>query len=271
MKRLGLAALFFVMASSPGGAVSLFAGATTPSANASLIADLVNTYLAESSGAPDSGGWFDASPAGTAPDRGQHLMRPSSFPTVVPTPPGQVQITALSNTTEVALVTFDDGAGGSGTLTAFLSQFQATHTDANGSTAFDTFCIDLMHTLSAGQTYAVTLRADLDTAFSNGARMAYIMAHFGDADLSANPIQAAAVQIALWDLSLDAHNPTSFQLGDDGSYSSGDGVFTVFFAAVAVSAPSSWSIFCGAVLVFLALGLWAHHYADLHTGSSRLS
>jgi hypothetical protein len=77
---------------------------------------------------------------------------------------------------------------------------------------FDTFCIDLLHAVTDGQTYAVTPRNDLDAAFTNGARMAFVIDNFGAADLSSNPDQAAAVQIALWDLSLN-HNPTFFRPG----------------------------------------------------------
>src|SRR5262249_35761911 len=156
------------------------------------------------------------------------------------------------------------------TLTAFLSQFRATYTDGSGSTAFDTFCIDLLHTLIEGQTYAVALRTDLDSAFTNGARLAYIMAKYGEVDLTANPIQAAAVQIALWDLSLSNHNPTFFELDEDGSYSSGDGAFRVAFARVALSAPASWAIYGGAGVALLLLRLRARHYVDLRTGPYRL-
>jgi hypothetical protein len=53
---------------------------------------------------------------------------------------------------------------------------------------------------------------------------------YGVQDLSGNPAQAAAVQLALWDLALNNHNPTSFTLQPDGSYSAGDGsVFDVRF------------------------------------------
>jgi hypothetical protein len=93
--------------------------------------------------------------------------------------------------------------------------------------------------VSVGQTYAVDVRFDLATAFANGAQMAYILANFGVGDLSTNPDQAAAVQIALWDLSLNNHNPTSFGLDADGSYSSGDpSVFSVNFASPVPEPPS---------------------------------
>jgi hypothetical protein len=103
-----------------------------------------------------------------------------------------------------------------------LTQIHVTlHTTA-GTFAFNTFSIDLSHTASIGQTYDVNPRSDLSTAFANGSRMAYIYQTYGVGDLSGNADQAAAVSIALWDLSLSNHNPTSLTQGADGSYSSGD-------------------------------------------------
>src|SRR5262249_49178101 len=63
---------------------------------------------------------------------------------------------------------------------------------------------------------------NLAPTFDHGSRMAHIYKNFGLGDLTSNPNQAAAVQISLWDLSLNNHNPTSFQQDSDGSYSSGD-------------------------------------------------
>jgi hypothetical protein len=254
MKRLLLAAVLAGVSASNAWAVAEYTGPTGPSANAAAIAALVDTYLAASAGATDTGGWFDAAPSGSAPDRGQSLIRPSNFPDFIPAGPGEIHVAAFNNTTEIGIVSFDDGAGGSGTLTALLTQLHVAYTAGVGAD-FQTFCIDLLHTLTEGQTYGVDLKTDLDTAFTNGARMAYIMANYGDADLSANPLQAAAVQIALWDLSLDNHNPISFQQDADGSYSSGDpNVFKItFLTAVPAPAPPSSAIFCGAVLILFSL------------------
>src|SRR5262249_22627859 len=58
--------------------------------------------------------------------------------------------------------------------------------------------------------------------FLNANQMAYVFQQFGLSDLSGNPDQAAAVQTALWDLSLNNHTPTSFSIDPDGRYSSGD-------------------------------------------------
>jgi len=145
--------------------------------------------------------------------------------------PGTVHIDAFNNATQ-ATVTFNDGAGHSGSLDAFLTQFVVTYQNSNGTpVTFDTFCIDLFHTASLGQTYAVILRNALDPFFANGDRMRFVLDHFGTSDLTSHPDQAAAVQIALWDLSLN-HNPTSFGPDGGSTYSSGDpSVFSVNMGA----------------------------------------
>jgi len=113
-----------------------------------------------------------------------------------------------------------------------LTQFNVTFTGTGGPSTFDTFSIDLSHTVSSGQTYAVNPRSDLATSFVNGARMAFIFTQFGQQNLTANSIQAAAVQLSLWDLSLNNHVPTFFAMDADGSYSSGDeNVFEVLLGA----------------------------------------
>ncbi|PYM49857.1 MAG: hypothetical protein DME16_07835 [Candidatus Rokuibacteriota bacterium] len=71
--------------------------------------------------------------------------------------PGTVHIDAFNNATQ-ATVTFNDGAGHSGSLNAFLTQFVVSYQNSNGTpVTFDTFCVDLFHTVSLGQTYAVIL------------------------------------------------------------------------------------------------------------------
>lgn len=143
-------------------------------------------------------------------------------------PSGSVTLNSLIGT-ETGTVSYDDGAGHSGSVFAYLSQFNVTYAGSTGTPiTFDTFCIDLFHDVSVGQTYAVNVRDDLGAAFVNASRMAYVYETFGAGDLSSDPDTAAAVQIALWDLSLNNHNPTSFTQDADGTYSSGDeGVFAV--------------------------------------------
>ena len=209
-----------------------------PPSDAATIASLTNQYLQDAIGATNTGAWLDATTAGNAANRGQSLLIPSSAGVA----PGAGTTTLDSfNTTTQALISANDGAGDSISAEhVFVSQFSVTYNASGaGSSTFDTFCIDLFHIVSVGQTYAVDVRFDLATAFANGAQMAYILANFGVGDLSTNPDQAAAVQIALWDLSLNNHNPTSFGLDADGSYSSGDpSVFSVNFASPVPEPPS---------------------------------
>jgi hypothetical protein len=137
-----------------------------------------------------------------------------------------ITVNAFNNSTP-ATVTFNDGSGQS-TINTLLTQFNVTYSAGFGTPiTFNTFSIDLTHTAGVGQTYLVNPRADLATAFTNGSRMAYIFQTYGLQDLTSNPDQAAAVQLAVWDLLLP-HNPTSFGLDADGTYSSGDpNVFSV--------------------------------------------
>lgn len=144
-----------------------------------------------------------------------------------PSGTGTVTIDQFNNSTP-AVVSFDDGAGNAGTDNTLLTQFNVTYSAGPAARTFNTFCIDLFHTVSLGQSYLVNPRGDVDAAFANGSRMAYIYQHFGMDDLTSNPEQAVAVQLALWDLSLSNHNPTSFGQDPDGAYSSGDpSVFSV--------------------------------------------
>ena len=142
--------------------------------------------------------------------------------------PGTVTIDNFNNAT-TATVTFNDGAGDSGTVSTLLSQMLVTYMNGDYTTAsFDTFCFDLLHTVIVGQSYLVAARGDLAAVHGNGSRAAYILENYGLGDLTSSPDQAAAVQIALWDLSMNNHDPTSFASDGGTHYSSGDpGVFSV--------------------------------------------
>jgi hypothetical protein len=150
---------------------------------------------------------------------------------VAPARAGSITLNGFNNNTP-ATVTFDDGAGHSGSENTLLAQLNVTFSGGGMPSTFNTFSVDLFHTVSAGQTYAVTPRGDLATAFVNGSRMAYVFQNFGLQNLISHAIQAAAVQVALWDLSLDNHDPTTFGMDADGTYSSGDeNVFSVAFGS----------------------------------------
>jgi hypothetical protein len=265
---LFMAALLLAFGSSQASAVAIIADPFPSPSDAAQIANLVNQYLQAAAGATTTGGWLDAAPSGTAPNRGQSLILPSGVVPIGPNlhgpagptppgnpPPGSV-IISFSSTAVFASVFFNDGVGDSGTLNAAATQFLAGYGNTDGSTlSFLTFCIDLTHTVATGQTYSVTPRDDVQTAFVHGAQMAYIIDNFGSTDLSLNPLQAAAVQIALWDLSLNNNaNVTSFGLDPDGSYGSGnENVFKVNFSKV--PEPASASLLTTAVLLFGAASL----------------
>jgi len=144
-----------------------------------------------------------------------------------------IKINSFSSTTS-ATIFFDDGNGHSGMASDPLAQINVTYSGSAGTFTFNTFSIDLLHDLMAGQSYNVTVRNTLTVTngvgFVNANQMAYVFQQFGLSDLSGNPDQAAAVQTALWDLSLNNHTPTSFAMDADGTYSSGDeSIFKVDF------------------------------------------
>ena len=152
---------------------------------------------------------------------------PPPIPPPHPPDPGTLSIDAFTSGAQ-ATVFRNDGTQ-SGTVNALLTQMVVTYHNSDGTpVTFATFCIDLFHTVSLDQVYPVILRDSLDPFFANGNRMTYVLDHFGASNLSGAPDQAAAVQIALWDLSLNNHNPTFFGPDQGGTYSSGDpNVFSV--------------------------------------------
>jgi hypothetical protein len=217
-----------------------------PNPDAAAIAGLVNQFLVASQDATTQGNWLDASVAGDASNRGQSL--------IVPTPPvlgpGTVTLNGF-NGNVTTTVHFDDGAGSSGTVGALAAQFTVAYVGSGGGTVdFNTFCIDLFHTVLVGQTYDADARGDVASAFVNGARMAFIFETYGAGDLSSNPIMAAAVQIALWDLSLGNHNPQFFAKDPSGTYSSGDpDIFSINFDVKAVPEPATGRILLAGVIL----------------------
>jgi len=243
--RSFLFAVLLMLIAAPAFAVAI--GPDPPNPDAAAIAALVNQYLVASEGAITQGGWLDATPAGDVVNRGQHLLLPTVPALGAGT--GTIRINGF-NSGEQAIIHYDDGAGNSGSVSALLTQLAVSYTgDGAASVDFDTFCIDLLHTLTVGQTYAVDSRSDLASAFANGARLAYVYQAFGVTNLTGDPIQAAAVQIALWDLSLSNHNPTSFTQDASGTYSSGDPeVFRVDFTVKVPEPPTGAMLLVGVVL-----------------------
>jgi len=177
---------------------------------------------------------------------------------MIPAHAGSITLNSFNNDTP-ATVTFDDGAGHSGSQSVLLSQLNVTFSGGGSPITFNTFSVDLSHTVSVGQSYAVALRVDLATVFTNGSRIAYVFQHFGLENLTGDPIQAAAVQITLWDLSLNNHNPIAFGPDADGTYSSGDeNIFSVSFGnnPDASQIASLTSQYLGASIGATTTGTW---------------
>jgi hypothetical protein len=74
---------------------------------------------------------------------------------VSPLRAGFVTINAFNDGTS-ATVHFNDGAGHSGTVSTVLTQLNVTYSGSGAPLSFNTFCVDLFHMVSVGQTYAVT-------------------------------------------------------------------------------------------------------------------
>jgi RHS repeat-associated protein len=133
--------------------------------------------------------------------------------------PGYLTVNGFNNNTG-ATVHFVLSGGANETINTLLTQFTATY---QGVT-FNTFCCDLSHNVSSGQTYLVNPRADLSTAFTHGSEIADIYQTLGQVDLTNDPIEAAAIQVVIWDFIAD-HDPTFVQL-DGTQLDSGDpGIF----------------------------------------------
>ncbi len=168
-----------------------------------------------------------------------------------------ITVNAFNNNT-AASVSFNDGSGHSGTANTLLTQWNVTFSAGAGTPiTFDTFSIDLFHAASISQTYLVTPRTDLATVFTNGNRIAYLFQTYGLQNLTSNPDQAAALQLALWDLSLNNHTPTSFGPDTGGTYSSGDpDVFSVSLGTDAIQIATLTNQYLQASIGATTQGEW---------------
>jgi hypothetical protein len=142
-----------------------------------------------------------------------------------------ISLSGLSNPGNTGLVQWNDGAGHSGSVNAHISQFHMSYVDrSKPRQALLTYGVDLLHREQPGVPYTVNAVRLLSAVFGvpNGGEMSYLYRTYGTANLSGNPDEDAGLQLALWDLSLSVHHPTSFtQQGHSGVYSSGDGYFSV--------------------------------------------
>jgi RHS repeat-associated protein len=158
------------------------------------------------------------------PDIGGVSISTQSGQNAIVSGTGTVTLDAVNNNT-IATINFDGQS-----LEAYVSQLTATETDASGDQkTFYTYCMDLEHEVSVGQTSAIYVRNDLDTAITAGDRIAYIYQTYGEQYLGGDSKTAAAVQIAIWVLLKDP-TATFFGLNADGTYSSGkESAFSIAF------------------------------------------
>jgi hypothetical protein len=70
---------------------------------------------------------------------------------------GTVKLNQRNNST-TGTISYNDGAGHSGTANTYLTQFTMTWNGAGGPATFFSFCVDLFHTVGVNQTYAATAR-----------------------------------------------------------------------------------------------------------------
>jgi hypothetical protein len=105
-------------------------------------------------------------------------------------------------------ITLDSlGAGDNVTITVngqsqgvFAGQFNMTFNEGTQiSQSFNTFCIDIDHHVSMGQTYKVEQKDVSGFPGGAGGQMEYLFVTYGQGVLTND--QAAAVEIALWELS----------------------------------------------------------------------
>jgi hypothetical protein len=132
-----------------------------------------------------------------------------------------VTVNGFNNNTPVTLhFNFD---GHNETISTLLTQFNATVTgDSGASVNIETFCAYLFGTVSGGQSYGVTPRTDLASAFVNGPRIAWIYQTVGQVDLTNDPDEAAAAQAAIWECLPDHAADHFSQDTAGGTFSAGD-------------------------------------------------
>jgi hypothetical protein len=94
----------------------------------------------------------------------------------------------------------------------FVGQFRMTYDVGGLNQALNTFCIDLTHRVNVGQQYLVNLR-DLSefTPPSLTGEMAYLYNTYGTGVMTNNH-QAAALNLALWRLSLGTDGQLNFSM-----------------------------------------------------------
>jgi hypothetical protein len=145
-----------------------------------------------------------------------------------------IALNALSNTSNTGYVSWINAQQQAETENVYISQFQMDYTPngANSSTILYTYCVDLNHSekLTAPPTSYTVTPTSLTSAFgqTNGNEIGYLYDKYGTTNLAGKATQDAALQLALWDLSVSSRTPTSFSYNTAaGKYTSGDSLFGV--------------------------------------------
>jgi hypothetical protein len=105
-----------------------------------------------------------------------------------------VKLDSLGAGADVTLQLVEVGHSGLQSFDAFAGVFNMT---LNGK-SFTSFCIDTAHEVSVGQTYSVQQKA-VESGLTYGPQMEYLYAKYIGTAVH-NNTEAAALQIALWDL-----------------------------------------------------------------------
>jgi hypothetical protein len=108
--------------------------------------------------------------------------------------PLSVTLNSLGAGANVTIQVVPVGQSGLQSFNAFAGVFNMT---LNGQ-AFTTFCIDTSHEVTVGQTYSVQ-QTPVETGLTYGAQMEYLYTKYIGTAVNNNN-EAAALQIALWDL-----------------------------------------------------------------------
>jgi hypothetical protein len=109
-------------------------------------------------------------------------------------------------------VTLDSLGAGSNLFIHYEAPGSTTYQDWNvfagqyhmhlaGGSEFNSFCIDLNHSVTVGQTFLVNAQPTMAGVMAGG-EIAYLYQKYGVATLT-NNVTASALQIALWKLSVD--------------------------------------------------------------------
>jgi hypothetical protein len=154
-----------------------------------------------------------------------------------------VSLDSLSNLSNTGHVSWINSQNKPQTEYVYISQFQMTYKPTTGgaSTLF-TYCVDLNDTEQWNTPYTVT-PVSLTSAFGqvNGNEIGYLYRTYGTQNLAGHTTDDAALQLALWDLSVDSRTPTSFSYdGANGSYTSGDSLFAVSGISSAVAQQTNY-------------------------------